>query len=155
ALASETDEDRAFGEVEVCLVDTERHVTVAAEDRVGLVFVDLSAVDELVGVRDGARIRESLRDASLQAVQRPLVLTRAVVVDAVVEAPQREAKSEVVEPRLVAREPRVELRIEEVAVLDELQRRPCRRRLDLRLLRRERPLGIEARANLEVVVAIE
>src|SRR5947207_3278512 len=107
---------------------------------------------ELVGARDGRGVRASLGEARLQRLARPVVLAGAVVVDPVVEAPEREPEGDVVEAaREVRRELAFELWTHERAVRDQLERRATRRGLRLRVLRRERGLGVGAGAELEVV----
>src|SRR5262249_38722184 len=131
-LAADAHEERPLGELEVVLVDPERDLAVAAEARVGLILVLLAGIDGLVAAGDGGSGRVSLGDAPLERAERADVLTGAVVVDAVVEAPEREPEGELVEREgLVARELRVELRVQEVPLLDDLERRDRRPRLRL------------------------
>src|SRR5262245_55621318 len=91
----------------------------------------------------------------MEVVDCTVVLLGAVVVESVVEAPERHPEGEVVQPVLVARQPGVELGVHEVTALDELQRRARRHRLGLRVLGGEGPLAVEAPADLEVAVLVE
>ena len=157
-LPAEAQEEPPAGDVHVGFVDAKRQighlarVVVAAEHGIGLVGVDLPRVAELVGARDGRGVRASLGEARLQRLARPVVLAGAVVVDPVVEAPEREPEGDVVEAaREVRRELAFELWTHERAVRDQLERRATRHGLRLRVLRRERGLGVGAGAELEVV----
>src|SRR5206468_6307497 len=105
--------------------------------------VDLARVAHLVRPRDRGGVRASLRQTRLQALPGPVVLPRAVVVDTVVEAPEREAEGKVVEPaRQVRRELSLQLGADEGAVRNELERRPARHRLRLGILGYQRALGV-------------
>src|SRR5262249_39650638 len=97
----------------------------------------------------------ALRYDALERERRARVLAGLVLVEPVVEAPEGHPEGQVVEPGLVAREPPFELRIEEVALLDDLSQTPRRPRLGLRVLRRYGSLAVEACPDLESASGIE
>ena len=157
-LSADPQEERSLGEVEVGLVDAKRNLAVAAEDGIVLVRILLPGIDQLVGMGDRRRLRVSLRDATLERSHRAGILPGAVLVDAVVEAPEREAEGEVVQlprPGLVPGQLGVELRLHEVAVLDDLERRAFRLRLRLGDLRGHGGLAVGAHPEIEVAVHVE
>src|SRR5207302_1467769 len=70
---------------------------VVPEHGIRLVGVDLARIDERVAVRDRRGRRVALRQARLDRLPGVVVLLRAVVVDAVVEAPERKPARQVVQ----------------------------------------------------------